>query len=474
MNLLDPRPILLATGLLYIAMPLAVLMILYRRHDRLNVVVWCTASAGMGVAGMLLALRGVVADWLSIPAANACAYAAYFLRVPVLQRERGRPARWGWWLAIWAGCTAAIGYAYLQGWADRDRIALNTALHAAGSGLIAWSAWSLARQLDSVGVRLISAAYAAYGGLFVLRGVRMVSGLSDDVALSTQLDFLALTAAALLTSLCGNVGYLGMALDRAQLRDRAQRQALDRLQAQQQAMELAARERDAVLHERHRSSQVLAHEVRQPLHNAAVSLQAATAALAGRPDAAEAVHAVAQAQAVLRRVSASLDNTVTAASLLASGEHLARQEVELDVLLGLCVGDLPPDARARVRIEYGADARSASLEPGLMRLALRNLLINATLYSPPDSPVHLSLLDSEEPLGLRIEVSDQGPGLPPAVQQSLLEPQAVRSAGTPSGHGLGLYIVRRVAELHHGRLGWQPRLPQGSVFSLVLPQDQPD
>ena len=67
-----------------------------------------------------------------------------------------------------------------------------------------------------------------------------------------------------------------------------------------------------------------------------------------------------------------------------------------------------------------------------MRLALRNLLINATLYAPPGSPVLLRLLDSEDPLGLAIEVADQGPGLPPAVHQSLLEAQATRSAGTPS------------------------------------------
>lgn len=474
MELFEPRPILLATGVLYIAMPMAVLMILYRRHDRLNVLVWCGASTGLGVAAVLFALRGMVPDWLSIPVANAAAYGSYFMRVPVLRRERGDAAQWGLWLAVWAAGSAAITTGFLAGWDDRHRVGFNTLVHALGAGLIAHHAWRLASQLDSVGVRLISIAYGAYAGLFVLRGVRTAAGLTDDIPISTQLDFLALTAAALLTSLCGNVGYLGMALDRARLKDEAQRQALDQLRAQRQALELAAREREAVLHERHRSSQVLAHEVRQPLHNAAVSLQAASAALAAGHEGAEVATAVAQAQAVLRRVSASLDNTVAAASLLTDDRHLVRQEVELEVLLGLCVGDLPPDARARVRIVHDADARSASLEPGLMRLALRNLLINATLYSPPGSPVWLRVLDSEQPLGLAIEVVDEGPGLPEPVRRLLDEPPAARVAGTASGHGLGLVIVRRVAERHQGRLVWQPHAPQGSVFRLLLPQDNPD
>ena len=421
MDLLDPRPILLATGLLYIAMPLAVLVILYHRHDRLNVVVWCTASAGLGLAAVLFSLRGVAADW-----------------------------------------------------SDRHRVGMNTLVHGAGAALITWHAWRLAQQLGSVGVRLISISYGIYGALFLLRGLRMLAGLTDDVPISIEPDFLALTAAALLTSLCGNVGYLGMALDRARLKDEAQRRTLDQLQAQRQALELAAREREAVLHERHRSSQVLAHEVRQPLHNAAVSLQAASAALAGGHGGAEVATAVAQAQAVLRRVSASLDNTVAAASLLTDDRHLVRQEVELEMLLNLCVGDLPPEARDRVRIEHLADARSASLEPGLVRLALRNLLINATLYSPPGSAVRLRVLDSEQPLGLAIEVVDEGPGLPEPVRRSLDEPPAARMTGAPVGHGLGLVIVRRVAERHHGRLAWQPNRPQGSVFRLLLPQDNPD
>ena len=473
-GVLDPRQILLATGMLYAAMPLAVGVILWSRHDRRLTLAWCIGSACMGGAAMLFALRGTVADWLSIPLANALAFTSYYLRVPVLRIERGDPARAGLWLAAWAASSAFITIAFVQGLDANLRVGINAGLHTLGTALLAQHAWALARRLDSIGMRLFGLGYGLLCALFVLRGVRWAIGATDSIAISPQLDFVALAAVALLTSLCSNVGYLGMALDRARLRDTVQREALDRLQAQQRAMELAAREREAVRGERHRSSQVLAHEVRQPLHNAAVSLQAASAALAGRADAADAAAAVARAQSVLQRVSASLDNTVAAATLLMDGHKPVRQEVELDMLLGLCVGDLPPEARSRVRIEHAADARSASLAPGLLRLALRNLLINATLYAPPGSPVRLRLLDTDDPLGLAVEVADEGPGLPAELQQALANPQGPRSTlnGTGHGLGLGLGIVRRVAELHGGRLEWQPALPQGSVFRLLLPQGQ--
>ena len=474
MSPLEPRPLLLATGLLCIAMPLAVMALLYRRHTRLNVVVWCLGGVCMGLAAGLYALRDLVPDWLSLPVANLCAYAALFVGMPVLRHERGLRPHWGWAALTWMVSAGLYLVAYGQDWRFEARIGMNAVIHIAGSLLIAWHAWHLARQLDSLGARMIAFAALLYAMMQLLRAVRVMAGLSDGIAISPQPDFLALTGAALLASLCSNFGYLGMALDRARLKDISQHRALERLREQQLALELAARERDAVRLERYRSSQVLAHEVRQPLHNAAVSLQAARSTLQGQPGSSDALHALAQAQGVIGRVTASLDNTVALASLLTGTKRPLRQDVDLDMLQRLCVADLPPDARARVRVEHLADARSARLEPGLMRLALRNLLINATLYAPAGTPVTLRVLDSEDPLGLAIEVADLGPGLPADVRASLFDLQSAPGPSVAPDHGLGLQIVRRVAALHDGRLEWRANAPQGSVFRLLLPQAIPD
>ena len=126
-----------------------------------------------------------------------------------------------------------------------------------------------------------------------------------------------------------------------------------------------------------------------------------------------------------------------------------------------------------MQVDYQADARSARLEPSLLRLAVRNLLVNATLYAPADTPVVLRVLDSDEPLALVIEVADQGPGIDDALRERLFEEGVRGNQSTVPGYGLGLHVVRRVANLHGGSIEWRPNQPRGSVFRLMLPQGDP-
>lgn len=474
MGALDTRSLLLIAGQLYIVMPLVVLAVLYGRHPRAQVLVWCFSGVCMGLAATLHGLRDTPLDWLLLPAANTLMYCAVLLKVPVLRAELGVAPRWGLFGSLVGMAALLFAGLFASGASVVVRVGFSGSIQSVGALWVAWLAWRLAQRIDSVGVRLIALGYGLFGALFMLRVVRVLLGMSDGLAVSPEPDFLGLLIAAMLAALGGNIGYLGMALDLARRRDADQREALVRLNDQRQALESAARTRDAVRHERYRSAQVLAHEVRQPLHNAAVVLQAALAALRSAAPVDESVRAVARAQSVLRRVTASLDNTVAAASLLTSEAQALRQEVELAVLVQLCVDDLPPDLRSRVRVEHLADVRSAALDLGLMRLALRNLLINATLYAPPDSEVLVRLLDSEQPLGLVIEVIDEGPGLPQPVAASLEAQDSNPQTTVSPTHGLGLGIVQRVMRLHGGTLAWRPQQPRGSVMRMLLPQALPD
>jgi signal transduction histidine kinase len=106
-----------------------------------------------------------------------------------------------------------------------------------------------------------------------------------------------------------------------------------------------------------------------------------------------------------------------------------------------------------------------------MRLALCNLLRNALAYSPDGSPVALRITDSDDPLAGVFEVADQGEGIRPELLPQLFD-KGVRGpqAGRRAGAGLGLYIVRQVADLHGGRIDVAPNRPRGSVIRMVLPQ----
>ncbi|HET8734421.1 MAG TPA: ATP-binding protein, partial [Anaeromyxobacteraceae bacterium] len=69
-----------------------------------------------------------------------------------------------------------------------------------------------------------------------------------------------------------------------------------------------------------------------------------------------------------------------------------------------------------------------------------------------------------------VEVRDRGPGLAPEVRARLFEPFVTTKR---NGTGIGLAIVRRIAEAHGGRVEAAPREGGGTVFRLVLPAGGP-
>jgi PAS domain S-box-containing protein len=246
-------------------------------------------------------------------------------------------------------------------------------------------------------------------------------------------------------------------------------------------VERQAAELDAALAERNEMLNVLAHEVRQPLNNASAALQSASAALSETDSRRDAAERLRRAQDVMHAVMSGVDNTLAVAALLGQGGAAAQRldmDVDIDTLLAVAVADMPPAERERVRIERVTQTRTASMDMGLLRLALRNLLSNALRCSPPGSEVVLRVSDSDEPLALVLEVIDHGPGIQHELLPRLFERGTRgRDASGRASHGLGLYIVRRVLELHGGRAELASTGPEGTTMRLWIAQsggDTPD
>ena len=247
--------------------------------------------------------------------------------------------------------------------------------------------------------------------------------------------------------------------------------ALRQEQALRAALETHAHELDALLRERGEMLDMLAHEVRQPLHNAAVVMENAASVL-GRAGDSASLPTLKRAQSVLAQVTASLDNTLAVAALVERPDRIRHLDTDIDLLVGIVIGDLPAHKRERVRVERATSTRTASMDISLMRLALRNLLGNALRYSAEGTPVVVRISDSDDPLALVIDVIDQGPGIDPAFVPRLFErgTRGQAGSGTPAGHGLGLYIVHRVMELHDGSVQLVRNTPQGVTMRLVINQ----
>jgi len=106
---------------------------------------------------------------------------------------------------------------------------------------------------------------------------------------------------------------------------------------------------------------------------------------------------------------------------------------------------------------------------------LDNLIENATKYSPDDSEIVVSV--TEGPSGFRaVSVQDHGPGVPPEDRDKIFE-RFYRADASDSqnvyGHGLGLYIARKLVGAMGGRI-WVERGPtDGSRFVFTLPVPPP-
>ena len=109
-------------------------------------------------------------------------------------------------------------------------------------------------------------------------------------------------------------------------------------------------------------------------------------------------------------------------------------------------------------------------DPDLLQIALRNLLANADRHSPAETSIQLTATGDLRG-GLRIEVIDQGEGLAPDELSRLFQKYfRGRAATSKPGAGLGLFMVKRIVELHGGQITVQSTLGQGSRFVIQLPE----
>jgi signal transduction histidine kinase len=103
-----------------------------------------------------------------------------------------------------------------------------------------------------------------------------------------------------------------------------------------------------------------------------------------------------------------------------------------------------------------------------LRRAVTNLVANALQYSFPNGEVTIGVTNAAD--GARLSVADNGFGVAEAARPQLFMRFARGGGRRGGGSGLGLYIVRRVAQESGGRVDYAPREPHGSLFTLTLPK----
>jgi two-component system sensor histidine kinase QseC len=211
-----------------------------------------------------------------------------------------------------------------------------------------------------------------------------------------------------------------------------------------------------------------AHELRTPL--AAIKAHAQAAIGASDP---------AQRRRALDNIVRGVDR---AAHLEAQLLSLARLDPEArealqPVLVNLTrlarevLSELAPAAIAKeveLDLEGEEDLRTLG-DMDLLGILLRNLVDNAIHHTPPAGAVHVTL--SQETGRALLSVSDTGPGIPAAERERVFERFYRGQNRHGSGSGLGLSIVRRIAELHGARVRLRSAPSGGLVVDVELRLD---
>lgn len=260
------------------------------------------------------------------------------------------------------------------------------------------------------------------------------------------------------------VGFLTLYAQQAAVRD-AQAVLLAEKNAALAAANRELEERNDVIRD---IIYALSHDLRTPLAAAGMTMrQAREGAYGALPE---------RYRDVLERSIKSSDELQQLAETLLlvaryeSGEHsAAREPIDMQRVASSVVRDLGALAEAK-QIALELDAPHALWTDGdesELRRALTNLIANALAWTPKAGAIIIRVVEDDS--GLAISVADDGYGVPENVRGSLFERFSSAASRRGGGTGLGLYLVRRVAESHGGAVNYEARIPRGSNFTIHLP-----
>ena len=260
---------------------------------------------------------------------------------------------------------------------------------------------------------------------------------------------------------------LGWVAERAVATARALRDEERLSAARRMAAELASA-RDRAEDESRDKTALLAtasHDLRQPLHALGLLVDSLEHRVSGD-----------EAQRLLRQVKSSALSVEQGFDTLLDVARIESGALRPEMIDGVPLAPLFEELRAaaeplarekglrlRVRTPIGA----VRTDPVLLRSILQNLLVNAVRYTPQGTVLLAARRRGES---WRIEVRDSGPGIASEERERLFSAweRGEASAAGPEGVGLGLAIVRRLADRLGHRIELRSAPGRGSVFSVEL------
>ena len=222
--------------------------------------------------------------------------------------------------------------------------------------------------------------------------------------------------------------------------------------------------------ERLRSSllSALSHDLRTPLTVLFGNLDA----LATRADLpADTSSTLALMRSEAHRLDRMMENLLDMARLQTGAIHLRRDWQSIPELLGACLRVVTPWLAGHpVELRLPSDLPLVAADAVLLERVFHNLLENAAKYSPPDTPIIVSV---EAPLAtpawLQVAFANAGQGFPPDRLEAVFDLfERGNGESAQPGSGVGLGLCRSIVEAHGGKISAR-NVPGGCVVAFTLP-----
>lgn len=218
---------------------------------------------------------------------------------------------------------------------------------------------------------------------------------------------------------------------------------------------------------------LMSHEMRGPVSTISAAAQSLEIILAGSDEQVDSrLQRIGRA---VTRITELMDQLLS--QKLSHDDILAPegQHVDLGHLASDVVEGLRPEVAHRLELE-AAEGAAAWCDGPLTGVVLRNIIHNATKYSPADQPISIEVGSRDDDNGgcAWIAVTDRGPGIDKEDQVRIFDPHFRRKAHRETkGLGIGLHLVRKICERQGGTLTVQSEPGQGARFVISLPVRQP-
>lgn len=448
-------------GILYLVMPMAIWLIL-RKQDAPHNTLWCLGGLSFGLGLLLLGIRDIAPDFLTFNLAVSLLVLGPLLRVSALRSQLGKPIHLIWILFLSLVFFAV--YSLFHG------VLIHTNLrfiwsHLGIVGAIGWLAFlarEVAQRERSVSAKWIFVCYLTLSVLLVLRITWVIFGYTEAEAMTTDALSLVLIGWAVITSIVGNIGFLGLFIERMNVvaLESAKTQA-----RQEEANRLS--DQIAQLDRRRSVGEIaasLAHELSQPLTNIYLIADRMELALQQRQD-----ESMKQYFVDLNRNTQKADDILGRIRTFIRSRHTHFERVDISQIItdvSALIHDLAHNESVDLEVSLPPEPLAVQADPVQLSQILMNVLRNAIQATQGQAYRQLKIRAWREEAMALISLTDNGPGLPAA---------NLDQAGRPffttknDGLGVGLSISKSIAHQHGGSLSIGNSPSGGAVVELQLP-----